>query len=67
MIIYGKQPILYAIETCPCSITEFYLAKELPRDLFSQLAKLDKPIKRVDNKKAQALSRGGNHQGILAQ
>ncbi|TLD92412.1 23S rRNA (guanosine(2251)-2'-O)-methyltransferase RlmB [Helicobacter magdeburgensis] len=67
MIIYGKQPILYAIETCPWSITEFYLAKELPRELFSQLAKLDKPIKRVDNKKAQALSRGGNHQGILAQ
>lgn len=67
MIIYGKQPLLYAIKACPWCIEEFYLAKELSRDMFSEIKKLDKPIKRVDNKKAQALAHGGNHQGVLAR
>lgn len=66
MIIYGKQPILYILHTNASCIEEIYLAKELPKDIFKQLARLDKPIKRVDMKKAQALARGGNHQGILA-
>ncbi len=66
MIIYGKQPILYILHTNASCIEEIYLAKELPKDIFKQLARLDKPIKRVDMKKAQALAHGGNHQGILA-
>ncbi|MCX2716704.1 23S rRNA (guanosine(2251)-2'-O)-methyltransferase RlmB [Helicobacter sp. MIT 21-1697] len=66
MIIYGKQPIFYALNTCAECIEEIYLAKELPKDKFKQLARLDKPIKRVDMKKAQSLAHGGNHQGILA-
>ena len=67
MIIYGKQPILYALNTCAWRIEEFYLAKELSKDIFTQCAKLNKPIKRLDLKKAQALAHGGNHQGILAR
>lgn len=67
MVIYGKQPILYAIKTCPWCIEEIYLAKELSKDMFFEVKRLHKPIKRVDNKKAQALAHGGNHQGILAR
>lgn len=66
MIIYGKQPVLYAIQR-QVDIEEIYLAKEMPREVFSQLARLNKPIKRLDSKKAQGLARGGNHQGILAK
>lgn len=67
MIIYGKQPIFYAIGTCAWRIEEIYLQKELAKDMFSKLARLNKPIKRLDAKKAQSLAHGGNHQGILAK
>ena len=67
MILYGKQPIFYALQVYSDCIEEFYLAKELPKSLFLQLANLKKPIKRINSKKAQALARGGNHQGILAK
>lgn len=67
MIIYGKQPVLYALETCAWRIEEFYFAKELPKDIFTRCAGLHKPITRLDFKKAQALARGGNHQGVLAR
>lgn len=67
MIIYGKQVVLYAIEKSPQSIQEIYLAKELEKPLFNKLSKVGAKIIRLDNKKAQALARGGNHQGILAK
>ncbi len=35
--------------------------------MFNKLAKLGVKINRVDNKKAQAMARGGNHQGIIAE
>ncbi|TLD97797.1 23S rRNA (guanosine(2251)-2'-O)-methyltransferase RlmB [Helicobacter jaachi] len=67
MIIYGKQPILYALETCPWRIEEIYLSKELPKNIFNRFLRLNKPIKRLDSKKAQALAHGGNHQGMLVR
>lgn len=67
MIIFGKQPVMYALQTCPWRFEEIYLAKELARQDFLPLSKLDKPIKRIDSKKAQALAHGGNHQGILVK
>ncbi|TLD82235.1 23S rRNA (guanosine(2251)-2'-O)-methyltransferase RlmB [Helicobacter sp. MIT 05-5293] len=67
MILYGKQPVFYALQSHRESIEEFYLAKELPKGDFARLVGANKPIKRVDSKKAQALARGGNHQGILAK
>lgn len=67
MIIYGKQVVLYAIQKNPKIIQELYVAKELEKALFNQLAKVGVKIIRVDSKKAQALARGGNHQGILAK
>ncbi|MGB2552181.1 23S rRNA (guanosine(2251)-2'-O)-methyltransferase RlmB [Campylobacter sp. MOP51] len=67
MIIYGKQLFLHIIKRYKKSIKTIYLAKECDKATFSQIASVGAPIKRVDNQKAQALARGGNHQGFLAE
>ena len=67
MIIYGKQVVLYVSKKNPKMIEELYVAKELDSKIFKQLVKIGAKITRVDSKKAQALARGGNHQGILAR
>lgn len=67
MIIYGKQIVFYAIKHHKNKILEFYLAKEMPQDVFRKLRKLNKPILRLDTKRAQALANGRNHQGIFAK
>jgi len=65
MIVYGKQIFLYLLEKHPDLIEEIYLAKEIDKKLFSKISSLKVDIKRVDTKKAQAMSRGGNHQSFL--
>ncbi|MFV0481484.1 MAG: 23S rRNA (guanosine(2251)-2'-O)-methyltransferase RlmB [Campylobacteraceae bacterium] len=67
MIIYGKQLFLHLLNRYPKRILNVFLAKECDKKLFSQIARLNVPIERLDSKKAQALARGGNHQGFLAQ
>ena len=67
MIIYGKQLILHLLEHYPKRIETIFLAKECEPKLFSQMARVTDKICRIDEKKAQALSRGGNHQGFIAQ
>ncbi len=67
MIIYGKQLFLYVLEKYPGKIKKILLAKECDKKLFSQIARLNKPIEKLDFKKAQALARGGNHQGFLCE
>jgi len=66
MIIYGKQVCLYALERHPNMITTVYVAKKgiLPQKLFHAFH--DK-IKFLEEKWAQSMSRGGNHQGILLE
>jgi len=66
MIIYGKQVCLYALEHHPEAIRTVYVAKKgiLPQPLFHQFH--DK-IKFLEEKWAQSLSKGGNHQGILLE
>ncbi len=66
MIIYGKQVCLYALETHPDTITTVYVAKKgiLPQKLFHEHH--DK-IKFLEEKWAQSMSKGGNHQGILLE
>ena len=66
MIIYGKQVCLYASEQHPDTITTVYVAKKgiLPQKLFHQYH--DK-IKFLEEKWAQSMSKGGNHQGILLE
>ena len=67
MIIYGKQLFLHIIKNYKKKVKTVYLAKECDKALFSQIVGVGAPIKRVDNQKAQALARGGNHQGFLAE
>ncbi len=65
MIVYGKQIVFFILEKYPEIINEIYLTKEIDKKLFNKFTKLDKKIVRPDNMKAQALARGGNHQGFL--
>jgi len=66
MIIYGKQTCFYALQKHNSKIETIYLNKLsiLPKDL---LKKYGSKIKTIENKWAQKLSRGGNHQGILIE
>ncbi|MDR3177381.1 MAG: 23S rRNA (guanosine(2251)-2'-O)-methyltransferase RlmB [Campylobacteraceae bacterium] len=66
MLIYGKQLFLYLLSRYPKRIQNVYLAKECDKKLFSSIAKLGVKIERVDEKRAQAMAKGGNHQGFLA-
>lgn len=66
MIIYGKQVCLYALKQHSEKIKTVYLAKKglLSQPLFDQY----KPkIKFLEDKWAQSMSKGGNHQGILIE
>ena len=65
MIIYGKQIVLYVLDNHPELIEEVFLSKEIDKKLFSKFASLKKVIYKVDNQKAQALAKGGNHQGFF--
>lgn len=67
MIVYGKQILLYILQKCPERLEEVYLSKEIDKKLFSTLSHSGAKILRVDNKKAQAMAHGGNHQGFLAR
>jgi 23S rRNA (guanosine2251-2'-O)-methyltransferase len=48
-------------------IKEIYLTKELDKKMFKKFMDVGVKITRPDNKKAQALARGGNHQGFLLE
>ncbi len=65
MIVYGKQVVLYIVQKHPDLIEEIYLAKEIDKKLFHTLSQIGKKMIKLDFKKAQALARGGNHQGFL--
>lgn len=65
MIIYGKQIVLYVLENHPNTIEEVMFSKEIDKKIFSKFLKLGKKINKLDNKKAQALAKGGNHQGFF--
>lgn len=65
MIVFGKQSVLYILQHAPDIIEEIYFSKEIERGIFNQFARLKKPILKIDNKKAQALAKGGNHQGFF--
>jgi len=66
MIIYGKQVCLYALKHHASSVETVYIAKRgiLPQSLYEQYKA---KIKFLENKWAQSMSRGGNHQGILLE
>lgn len=67
ILIFGKQPVLHALHTAPERITEILFAKKIEKNLFCKFSALQKPIKILDERRAQALSRGQNHQGFFAK
>ncbi len=67
MIVYGKQIFLYILRRHPDLIQKVLLSKNIDAKLLQEIRKQNIPIQRIDNKKAQALSRGGNHQGFLME
>jgi 23S rRNA (guanosine2251-2'-O)-methyltransferase len=66
MIIYGKQVCLHALEHHSEKIKTVYVAKKgiLPNHLFH---KYHDNIKFLEEKWAQSMSKGGNHQGLLVE
>ena len=67
MIIYGKQLFLHLLEHYPSKIKTVFLSKKCETKLFSRIAKTTKNICSVDERKAQSLAHGGNHQGFIAE
>ncbi|WP_456383526.1 23S rRNA (guanosine(2251)-2'-O)-methyltransferase RlmB [Hydrogenimonas sp.] len=67
MIVYGKQICRYLMDRHPGLIRRFLLAREVERKIFAEIGRMGKPIERIDAKRAQALSKGGNHQGWLCE
>ncbi|RXJ68647.1 23S rRNA (guanosine(2251)-2'-O)-methyltransferase RlmB [Halarcobacter ebronensis] len=65
MIIYGKQVVLYVLEKHPELIEEVLFSKEIDPKLFKKFTSLNKKVIKLDNKKAQGLAKGGNHQGFF--
>lgn len=65
MIVYGKQIVFYILERHPKIIKQIFLAKEIDKKLFNKFMDIGAKIVRPDNMKAQALAKGGNHQGFL--
>lgn len=65
MIIYGKQVFFYALKHHQKKIEKIYLAKECDKQSFTIISRSNLKINRLDFKAAQALARGGNHQGFL--
>ncbi len=63
--------ILYILTHYPDVVLEWYLAKEVDKKIFARLRaharEYQSTITRIDSQKAQAMVRGGNHQGFLAK
>lgn len=66
MIIFGKQLVFHVLQKHSEQIQTIYLAKDVEKSVFNMIKKHGKKIEKLDFKKAQALARGGNHQGFLA-
>jgi len=66
MIIYGKQVCLHALYNHSDKVSVVYVAKRgiLPQELYD---KHKDKIKFLESRWAQAMSHGGNHQGILLE
>lgn len=65
MIIFGKRVFFYTLKHHKSLIEEIFLAKEVDKRDFAEISKSGFKVQKLDAKKAQALARGGNHQGFL--
>ncbi len=65
MLVFGKQVFFYILARHKSLINELYLAKEVDKRDFALIAKSGFKVRKIDAKAAQALARGGHHQGFL--
>ncbi len=65
MVVFGKQVFFYILARHKHLVNELYLAKEVDKADFTLISKSGFKVQRLDNKRAQALAKGGNHQGFL--
>jgi len=65
MIVYGKQPVLYLLENRREVVKKIFLSKDVDREIFRKFSGIE--VFKLDTKKAQAMAKGGNHQGFLAE
>jgi len=65
MIVYGKQPVLYLLENKRKVVKRVFLSKDVDKEVFRKFSGIE--VLKLDSKKAQAMARGGNHQGFLAE
>jgi len=66
IIIYGKRVVQYLLTKHPSLLREFYILKGKRFKEFKPYLK-GVIVKFIDNRTAQRMSRGGNHQGFLAK
>ncbi len=67
MVVYGKQIFFYLLQKHPELIKKVLVTKPLDQRVYNDLRKRGKIVATIDNKKAQALAHGGNHQGVLVE
>lgn len=67
MIVYGKQVFFHILKKHPEIIRSVYVAKRIDKAIIDAIRRSKVPLRYIDNKKAQQLSRGGNHQGLLLE
>ena len=65
MIIFGKRVVEYVALKRPNLIDTIYFAKEFSKEFKNKFRNFQ--VEKISNRKAQILSRNGNHQGILAK
>lgn len=67
MVVYGKQIFLYILKRHKNLIKRAFLSKKVDPKIVKELKQNGILIEKIDNKKAQSLSHGGNHQGFLVE
>ena len=67
MIVYGKRIVEYILDRHRSLLKRIYLAKDIDQKTFSKMIRSGISVTKVDPKKAQALAKGGKHQGYLAE
>lgn len=67
-VIYGRHPVLESLRAGG-PIQRIHMVKDavgLPRELFELAKRWGLPVVRTDKERLDGLSRGGNHQGVVA-
>lgn len=68
-VVFGRRPVTEALRA-GSPVQRISVAKDaqgLPKELFEMAKALEVPVVRTDKDRLDHLSRGGNHQGVVAQ